>query len=46
MKATFFYKISFLLQCICFHSVAQTEGLIQNNEALIYSRTIEKVIHF
>ncbi|HET7001718.1 MAG TPA: alpha/beta fold hydrolase [Puia sp.] len=42
MKATIFYNISFLLQCFCLHSVAQTEGLIQNKNARIYYRTYGK----
>jgi proline iminopeptidase len=42
MKATIFYSISFLLVCICTHSIAQTEGIIQNKNALIYFRTYGK----
>ena len=42
MKTAFFYNISFLLLCIGFHSVAQTEGFIQNKNARIYFRTYGK----
>jgi proline iminopeptidase len=42
MKPAIFYTISFLLLCICFQSVGQTEGLIQNRNARIYYRTYGK----
>jgi len=42
MKTTFFYNISFLFLCICFHAVAQTEGFIQNKNARIYYRVYGK----
>jgi proline iminopeptidase len=42
MKDTIFYSISFLLLCICTHSVAQTEGTIQNKNARIYFRVYGK----
>lgn len=42
MKVSIFYNVSFLLLCICLHSVAQTEGLIQNKNARIYYRTYGK----
>jgi proline iminopeptidase len=42
MKSAIFYNISSLLLCICFHSAAQTDGLIQNKNARIYYRTYGK----
>jgi proline iminopeptidase len=42
MKAVIFYNISFLLLSISIHSVAQTEGLIQNKNAHIYYRVYGK----
>ncbi len=42
MKAVIFYSISFLLQSISIHSIAQTEGLIQNKNARIYYRVYGK----
>ena len=42
MKAAIFCNITFLLLCICFHSIAQTEGFIQNKNARIYYRTYGK----
>jgi proline iminopeptidase len=42
MKAVIFYNISFLLLSICIHSVAQTEGLIQNKNVSIYYRVYGK----
>ncbi|MEJ0083744.1 MAG: alpha/beta fold hydrolase [Puia sp.] len=42
MKSNIFCIISFLLMCICSHSVAQTEGLIRNKNAFIYYRTYGK----
>jgi proline iminopeptidase len=42
MKAANFCNISFLLLCICFHSIAQTEGFVQNKNARIYYRLYGK----
>ena len=42
MKSYIFCIISFLLLCVCLHSIAQTEGLISNKNARIYYRTYGK----
>ena len=42
MKTSNLSSISFLLLCVCLHSIAQTEGLIQNKNASIYYRTYGK----
>ena len=42
MNAVIFCNISFLLLSICIHSVAQTEGLVQNKNARIYYRVYGK----